>query len=234
MQQGLLLETPPLDVYEQMALDEALAVPAQKAVFRAYNWKGGGVTFGYAQFFDEVKQTLPVGIAVTRRPTGGGIVAHEDDFTFSCVLPEGGRRPPQELYALLHGAFYEALKAAGVDCSLSAPAVKPAAAAYAPSSNGRASACFKNPVPLDLLDAAGKKILGGAIRRYEGAALYQGSLQSKGARVRGAQLAEVFSKALGERLGIEWETVRAGELLLAKSRADAVSCYRSAQWIEKF
>jgi lipoate-protein ligase A len=232
MTRGLWLDSPPLDVYEQMALDEALCVPAQKPAFRAYNWKGGGYTFGYAQFFDEVKKNLPAGAAFTRRPTGGGIVEHTDDFTFCCVLPETERRPPQELYSRLHGAFLSALRAGGVECVLSSP--QPKASAYAPSSGGIAAACFKNPVAQDLLDVSGNKILGGAIRRYDGVALYQGSLQIPGARGGTEEFAKSFANALGEAFGMEWERSGAGELLLDHVRAEAVAKYRSAQWCEKF
>ena len=50
MEKGLIIETPPLDVYEQMAADEALCetLPAPY-VLRFYNWKAPGITFGYSQ-----------------------------------------------------------------------------------------------------------------------------------------------------------------------------------------
>jgi len=93
--EGLLLETPPLDVYAQMAFDENAAANCNgDFLLRVYNWRGGGVTFGYAQFFDEVVKTLPSGTAVTRRPTGGGIVLHGDDMTFSCMFPPQGTLAP--------------------------------------------------------------------------------------------------------------------------------------------
>ena len=91
--QGILLSSMPLDVFGQMALDEALARSRPEAfILRFFRWKGVGATFGYAQRIREVEKALPPGIgtAYTRRPTGGGIVPHLDDLTFACVFPAGG------------------------------------------------------------------------------------------------------------------------------------------------
>lgn len=235
--EGLLIETPPLDVYAQMAFDEnAAAVCGGNFLLRVYNWSGEGVTFGYAQFFDEVVQTLPSGAAVTRRPTGGGIVPHGDDMTFSCIFPPQGALSPTALYAKLHGAFYRALASLGVECALHGAdgAGKSGGALYAPSAGGAASACFRNPVPLDLLDGRGVKILGGALRRFEGAVLYQGSLQMKGARARAAQTAPAFAAELSKLLGFGWEKRAAADSELAAAEKLAAERYRSPEWIEKF
>ena len=66
---ALLIKTPPLDVYEQMAFDEQGALGGGDGFsLRVYNWRGGGVTYGYAQFYDEVSRSLPPGTDATRRP----------------------------------------------------------------------------------------------------------------------------------------------------------------------
>ena len=88
---GWLLESLPLDVFGQMALDETLAQTRPEAfLLRFFRWAGPAATFGYAQLFREVERALPPGIGATctRRPTGGGIVPHLDDLTFSCVFPQ--------------------------------------------------------------------------------------------------------------------------------------------------
>src|SRR3954467_15094445 len=59
--------------------------------FRHYSWRGPAFTFGYSQKIAFVRATLPAGetFDVCRRPTGGGVVDHRDDWTFSLVIPRG-------------------------------------------------------------------------------------------------------------------------------------------------
>ncbi|MFA5160882.1 MAG: hypothetical protein WC421_01435 [Elusimicrobiales bacterium] len=230
---GILLATPPLDVYEHMALDDEAASlePADGFTLRVYNWNGGGATFGYAQFHEEAARAVPPGAPATRRPTGGGVVPHDFDMTFSCVFPPSAQRPP-EIYALLHGAFYAALERGGVECSLCGG--EGGAAAYAPSAAGEAQACFRNPVPRDIAGKNGGKILGGALRKYAGATLYQGSLQLPGARARSAETGGLFMEELSRALGISWTRADAPPSRLESARRLAAERYRSRQWIEKF
>ncbi|NLO92303.1 MAG: hypothetical protein GX410_09990, partial [Elusimicrobia bacterium] len=195
---GILLRSGPLDVYRQMALDEVCAGAfAGVCLLRFYEWNGKGVTFGYAQEKAEVDRGLPekaAGWPSVRRPTGGGIVVHDDDLTFSCVFPAPGGFRPGRVYAEMHGALCKELSACGVAAELKSGAVP--ASAYSPSNAGAASACFANPVPQDLIDESGGKILGGALRRYENSVLYQGSLQTKGARSRADELKAAIAAGL--------------------------------------
>jgi lipoate-protein ligase A len=227
---GLLLSTPPLDVFGQMALDEALAKSKPDAFcLRFFRWKGGGATFGYAQRIREVQRALPAGIAesYTRRPTGGGIVPHLDDLTFSCVFPEGGGFRPMVIYRRLHSAILAGLRETGLDAQLCATGGSPA-----PNGPEGASQCFVKPVALDILVPEGK-ILGGAIRRYAHAVLYQGSLQLPGVRSR----ANEFETMIAERLAMEWGLCWTWRELDAQVQGEASALeekYRSPEWIRKF
>jgi len=74
---------------EHRALDEALlhAMPRlEKPVLRFYDWTEPAASFGYFQKFAEVEQTTLLRPLV-RRPTGGGIVPHDADWTYSLVFP---------------------------------------------------------------------------------------------------------------------------------------------------
>ena len=158
---GLLLESAALDVFGQMALDEALAASRPEGfTLRIYRWKGVGATFGYAQRFLDVQKALPaaIGTAHARRPTGGGVVAHLDDLTFSCVFPAEGERRPAEIYRRLHAALLAGLRGAGLEAHVCVHG-----GSAAPHGPGGAAQCFVEPVAQDIR-AAGRKS-----RRRDGA-----------------------------------------------------------------
>lgn len=231
---NLLVSTPPLNVFEHMAFDEqTVRLRPHTVTLRFYRWTDGpAVTFGYAQFLREVDRALAErtfsGPRV-RRPTGGGVVFHEDDLTFSLVFPSQER--PAEIYKKLHACILAELARAG---EKSRPFDKSLpAAAYAPSVNHAANACFVNPVENNLLAEDGHKILGGALRRFGACTLYQGSLQLPGARTNPAYKNAVTC-AVRSFLAIDLRPARAEEAWLKNARELASSQYQTPAWTEKF
>ncbi len=231
---NVLLTTPALNVFEQMALDEVLVrARASAHTLRFYNWAGGpAVTFGYAQFISEVRRGVQqehfTG-EICRRPTGGGLVYHKDDLTFSLVFPS--QEKPAEIYKQLHGAIQAALTLSGLFAKVFEQ--KLPAAAYAPSQNHRASACFVNPVENDLLLENGQKMLGGAIRRFGTTVLYQGSLQVPGARTNPAYKEAVIHGVRGF-FNTDLKIQPAPETWLSEARQLAKMQYQTVAWKEKF
>ena len=226
---GAIVEMPALDVFGQMAADEALAKSRPEAFcIRFFRWQGVGATFGYAQRIREVEKALPsdIGNAYTRRPTGGGIVPHVGDLTFSCVFPDGGVLRPAELYRRLHSAILAGLRKAGVAAQLCAKGGSPA-----PHGREGASQCFIQPVALDILTEQGK-ILGGAIRRYGSTVLYQGSLQLPNARKRAAELETSILGGVAAEWGLRWEHREPTSAVMAEADALAAK-YRSSEWIRR-
>ena len=79
---------------ENMALDFLLLQrhpgPAL-ARFRHYGWRSEAFTFGYSQKIAAVRGRLPAGgpFDLCRRPTGGGVVDHREDWTYTLVIPRG-------------------------------------------------------------------------------------------------------------------------------------------------
>ena len=227
---GVLVETPALDVFGQMALDEALADSKPEAFcLRFYRWAGPAATFGYAQRIQEVLSVLPAGIGsqFTRRPTGGGLVPHLADLTFSCVFPAAGMLRPADLYRRLHAALLKGLQETGVGARLCAAdgndsRSKPVGAAQ----------CFVQSVALDILTAAGK-ILGGAIKRSGDTVLYQGSLQLPDARTRARELEPALAGALAAEWGLRWQRREPAAAVRAAATNLAVK-YQSPEWIRRF
>lgn len=224
---GFVLASAPLDVFGQMALDEALAQSRPDAFcLRFFRWQGVGATFGYAQRVREVESALPaeIGDSFTRRPTGGGIVLHVDDLTFSCVFPAGGTWRPLEIYRRLHTAILAGLRRAGLAAGLCAESVRPV-----PYGPGGASQCFVQPVAMDILAAEGK-ILGGALRRHGPTVLYQGSLRFPHVRHRAAELESEIQQSLADEWHLQWDR-RAADPAVAAQAAALASKYRSPAWI---
>src|SRR5262245_62684891 len=87
----LLLQSGPCPPAFNMAVDEALleAMPRlQEPVLRFYGWTEAAASVGYFQKYSEVERATLLRPLV-RRPTGGGIVPHDADWTYSLAFPEG-------------------------------------------------------------------------------------------------------------------------------------------------
>ena len=84
-----LLSSGPDDPAFNMALDEALlhAMPRlARPVLRFYGWTEPAASFGYFQRYADVERMTALRPLV-RRPTGGGLVPHDADWTYSLAFP---------------------------------------------------------------------------------------------------------------------------------------------------
>ena len=205
---GVQLKAPALDVYGHMAMDEALldGADGEALILRFYEWEGGprgpmrphGATFGYFQRYEEViagleGRGLGVVFPVARRSTGGGIVIHDSDITFSLVFPWSRLASPLLIYRDLHRGVHLGLQSRGVASRLWSP-VTPGAPP--------AADCFSGPSPMDLVREDGRKFLGGALRSRKGFGLYQGSFRAEGFPASREEL----KRAILDGLSLEWRT----------------------------
>ena len=71
-----------------MAADETLVRSAVEGIasLRFYGWTESAATFGYAQKFADVSRLTRLRPLI-RRPTGGGLVPHDKDWTYSLIFP---------------------------------------------------------------------------------------------------------------------------------------------------
>src|SRR5436305_14706573 len=69
-----------------MAIDEALLDSVAVPSIRFYRWRSPALSFGYFGKFTDVADYLAERDLV-RRWTGGGIVFHGEDLTYSIVVP---------------------------------------------------------------------------------------------------------------------------------------------------
>ena len=164
------LNSGPCDAAFNMALDEALleAMPRlQKPVLRFYGWTEPAATFGYFQKYSEVAATTKRRPLI-RRPTGGGIVPHDADWTYSAAFPPGHEwhsLKAEESYRRIHDWLRLAFAELQVETEL-APCCKKTLPGQ----------CFIGHEKFDLL-WHGKKIAGAAQRRNKLGLLIQGSVQ---------------------------------------------------------
>ncbi len=153
-----------------MALDEALLLGAAKngtPALRLYGWSTPAATFGYSQRYAEI-EALTTTRPLIRRPTGGGLVLHEADWTYAIAIPPSHpwyRSRAEASYIRLHTWLQQGFRLLDIPTEL-APSARPEGIGQ----------CFVGAERHDLT-REGKKIGGAAQRRTRDGLLIQGSVQ---------------------------------------------------------
>jgi lipoate-protein ligase A len=176
-----------------MAIDQALLESAATPSIRFYRWESPALSFGYFGRFADVADRASERDLV-RRWTGGGIVFHGEDLTYSVVIPADNpvfAESPLSIYENVHRALRKALVANGQSAELAAVAGVVDAGTEIVD---RCYNCFANPVRADVT-IDGRKVAGAAQRRTRAGLLQQGSVQYVDL---GNGLAERFAQALSE------------------------------------
>jgi lipoate-protein ligase A len=222
---------------ENMAVDFLLLQRCPRARaprLRHYGWRGPSFTFGYSQKIDWVRAQLLPGahFDLCRRPTGGGIVDHRDDWTYSVVIPRG--HPLEEdramqSYRAIHECIAESL------CRQGVPAALKPTGAPAQGGDSAPGICFQRLEPGDVFQTqTGAKLAGAAQKRNKHGLLFQGSISRAAtgpALVDWEGFLENFAERLGTALGCPAEARRWPEL--DEDELDGlVEKYSSAEWNE--
>ncbi len=159
-----------------MGLDEALLRSADpRPVLRLYAWDPPALSIGRFQPLEgfDAAAVAAAGAVIVRRPTGGGAIHHDRELTFCIAARPGADGYPAgvvEAYERVHAILRAALASVGAD-------VAPRGSGAPLSTRPRdATLCFHDHTALDLLDAAGRKVVGSAQRRTGGRVLHHGSL----------------------------------------------------------
>jgi len=153
-----------------MALDEALlenAATLGQPVLRFYDWSEPCATFGYSQKITQIEAATKLRPLI-RRCTGGGLVPHNGDWTYSLIFPpdhEWAVLTATESYLRTHKLLQAAFEKIGVETEQAKICRRP-----------KQGECFEGHELHDLL-WNGKKIAGAAQRRNRLGLLIQGSVQ---------------------------------------------------------
>lgn len=156
-----------------MGVDEALATLCRDgATLRFYAWEAPTLSIGYAQRSGELDlaASRQSTVYLVRRPTGGRAVLHQQDLTYSLILP---LRPPwttfsiAESYRRINVCLRRGLGMLGLNARVGRRAGQ--------VDGGLAPFCFPVISQHEVL-VGGKKVIGSAQRRFPTALLQQGSI----------------------------------------------------------
>ena len=194
-----------------MALDEALLENVSrlgKPVLRFYGWTQPAATFGYFQKFSEVERATLLRPLI-RRPTGGGIVPHDSDWTYSFVVPPNDKwysLKAIESYRRVHEWIQSAFAKLKIETEL-APCCK----------KSLPGQCFAGHEKFDLL-WHGKKIAGAAQRRNKQGLLIQGSVQPPPISLARKDWENAMQSAALENYSVGWKSFLPDENLSTRAK----------------
>ena len=207
-----------------MAIDEALLETATIPTIRFYRWRSPALSFGYFGKFSDVA-IYAAERDVVRRWTGGGIVFHGDDLTYSIMIPASDPMLDESsivIYEKIHRALAEALNRS---CRRAELVGSARCADRTPQRSVPTDNCFANPVRADVM-IDGRKIAGAAQRRTRRGLLQQGSIQGFSMKT---DLAQKFAQALSTNCS-EFEVT---EEICRRARELAQQKYGSDSWLNK-
>jgi lipoyl(octanoyl) transferase len=209
-----------------MALDEALLENVSqigKPVLRFYGWTEPAATFGYFQKISEAERATQLRPLI-RRPTGGGIVPHDADWTYSAIFPPGHEwhlLKAEESYRRIHDWLRLAFAELKIETEL-APCCK----------KSLPGQCFAGHEKFDLL-WHGKKIAGAAQRRNKSGLLIQGSIQPPTNSLTRTDWENAMLAVAREKFRAEWKELLPDEKLRADTDKLASEKYSQKSYNHK-
>ncbi len=233
-----------------MARDEALSERSARPVVRFYAFRPATLSLGRFQpaASVDIEAARRDGLAVVRRPTGGQAVLHDNELTYSVVLPRGRVRDlrKREVYRFVSEVLAEGLARFGIR----------AAFTLQRSGSPRNPDCFATTGEYELATADGRKLIGSAQATTRRACLQHGSIpldgsfrrisaylrsnpggsgrtpasigEEIGRPVSLEEAAAVFAEVFARRVGTETSALSPEEEALARSLA--ADKYASDGW----
>jgi len=204
-----------------MAFDEALLEAAPTLghpLLRFYEWTERAATFGYSQRYAEITRLTPLRPLV-RRPTGGGLVPHDGDFTYTLVVPpthEWYGLRARESYRRMHDWVRRAFNRLGWRTDL--------AAVHQARAPGQ---CFVGAEQFDVL-WEGSKIAGAAQRRTRSGLLIQGSVQPPPSAPERGVWSAAMRLVAEEDWSVEWKPWEVPAAVRAHARQLTIEKYGHA------
>jgi len=214
------------DPYFNMAMDEVLLADSAlldgKVLVRIYRWDRPSVSFGSAQI---CPQELADKYTLVRRPTGGGVVYHDVDLTYTVVVPPNHaimELDRMESYKIFHEALLIKMTENGVEAVLEAQGSEHV--------DRSTMQCFVSPSRFDLVAPSGSKYAGAAQRRTRCGILHQGSIKLEAANGDWEQLRDELLESLKIKFDVEFVLWQPPQDTLQKAAELAQDKYSSEKW----
>jgi lipoate-protein ligase A len=211
---SLLIDREPQKGSWNMAVDDYLfrSLGEEPATYlRFYRWKNPTVSIGYSQKLDKVVDLdfcIENGIDIVRRITGGKLVLHHKEATYSVCSSDTDifSHKLMNSYKLISEALNSGLRRMGIASHL---------AKHTPSDYIRGVApCFSHPAR-DEIETRGKKIIGSAQKRTGKKFIQHGSIPiekeeallksvSRSVQKEGVIKMTSLEEALGKHVDFDW------------------------------
>lgn len=170
----VIIDEEPCSYAHNMAIDEAMmrALDETKLpTLRFYKWKNPSLSIGNFQKISEIDLEFleEMGIDLVRRPTGGRAVLHDDELTYSVVIPLEYFEEKSVIgsYKKIATALVFGLKKIGIECDMQRKKRS--------SDEKLKGACFLTPSMYEIT-VDGKKLIGSAQVRSKKVILQHGSI----------------------------------------------------------
>lgn len=180
-----LLFLPARDGAENMARDVALQEHSRRTgecVLSVYTWERATLSFGRnqtAKGLYDLARVAAEQLDVVRRPTGGRAILHDHEITYSVTGPDAFAPTLGQTYDRINLLLVTALRDLGAPVEIALPSET------APRPDE--SPCFTEPVKGELV-INGRKLVGSAQFREDGAFLQHGSILIENDQARLADL----------------------------------------------
>src|SRR3989338_5895665 len=158
------------NAFENMAIDEAILHYCKIPTLRIYGWKPAAISIGYNQGIEKeinLDYCEKNDISIVRRLSGGKAVFHDNEITYSFIMPENSNLIPLEInesYKVIANALIIALKKIGINAEMKKTPEKIAT-----------PICFNSSNWYEIL-VNGRKISGSAQKRFNGRVLQHGPI----------------------------------------------------------
>lgn len=191
MESWRLILDPDLEGPENMAQDEAILSAVDSGLglptLRIYGWAAPTISIGFAQ---DPSRLLGHGLPIVRRVTGGRAVLHDNELTYSIVVPSSHPLFLEGItgaYSAISACISRALNDIGIKASFSRGTK---------DRSERKDGCFFSASRHEIL-VDGKKLVGSSQRRFRNAFLQHGSILFG---VDAGLNARLFGKGVVERM----------------------------------